>query len=245
MANPARKSVPQLTQANILVESHRRCAMCFHLEGDLAQKSGQLAHIDRDRSNDVEQNLVFLCLAHHDEYDAKQSQSKGWQPAELREIKRRFLQAIAGKRHLGTRVGGVTAGRQTDAKALDGLIASMAPTMRLLRGMNFAGHSFSYDQLDGLLNVVDASAGAEHEFIDAELEGRRRALIETGEALFSALARQTQKLSYNAWHAVPRHWEQDHPERFHEAVATLNGAAAEVCRTYDELIRLGRARLSP
>lgn len=65
MAKAARKPIPLATQVGILLESRRRCAMCFHLEDDLSVKDGQLAHIDRNRDNDAEDNVVFLCLVHH------------------------------------------------------------------------------------------------------------------------------------------------------------------------------------
>lgn len=40
-------------------------------------KQIQIAHLDRDRENNNPDNLVALCLEHHDEYDSRRSQSKG------------------------------------------------------------------------------------------------------------------------------------------------------------------------
>jgi DNA-binding MarR family transcriptional regulator len=39
-------------------------------------KAGQIAHPDGDRSNSTVDNLAFLCLVHHDQYDSRTSQSK-------------------------------------------------------------------------------------------------------------------------------------------------------------------------
>ena len=39
-------------------------------------KTGQIAHLDGDRSNSSVDNLAFLCLVHHDQYDSRTSQSK-------------------------------------------------------------------------------------------------------------------------------------------------------------------------
>jgi len=50
----------------------------------LRKKRGQLAHINRKRNDNRQENLPFLCLPHHDEYDTKRSQSKGLTPGELR-----------------------------------------------------------------------------------------------------------------------------------------------------------------
>lgn len=46
-------------------------------------KQGQIAHLDRDPQNDCLDNLAFLCLSHHDQYDTRTSQSKGWTIAEV------------------------------------------------------------------------------------------------------------------------------------------------------------------
>lgn len=219
--------------------------MCFHLAGDFSEKDGQLAHIDRDRGNGAEGNLVFLCLVHHNEYDARPSQAKGWLPAELTEIKRRFLQEIAEGRHLASQRA-TGRGQETDRKALEQLQATMEIPLRFLRGVGFAGHSFVYWEMDGLGQVVRNAVGAEHEFIDHDLETLRQDLVLAGRAFFDAVFFHTQRVPYNhRCRAVPRDWETEQPERFREAVSVLDAAAVEVCDAYDGLLRLGRARLLP
>lgn len=47
-------------------------------------QKGQIAHLDQNNENADEDNLVFLCLDHHDEYDGKTSQSKGLKENEVR-----------------------------------------------------------------------------------------------------------------------------------------------------------------
>jgi hypothetical protein len=58
--------------------------VCYGLEHDEGQKAGQIAHLDHDPSNNAVENLVFLCLAHHDQYDSTTSQSKGLSLEEVR-----------------------------------------------------------------------------------------------------------------------------------------------------------------
>lgn len=84
----ARKALPRDVELEVLRCSRRRCALCFGLNGDAAEKRGQIAHLDRDHSNHSLDNLCFLCLPHHDEYDSRTSQSKGLQPAEVKEYRR-------------------------------------------------------------------------------------------------------------------------------------------------------------
>jgi hypothetical protein len=55
----------------------RRCCVCFGLNADRREKKGQVAHLDGDPSNNSLDNLAFLCLEHHDQYDSRTSQSKG------------------------------------------------------------------------------------------------------------------------------------------------------------------------
>ncbi len=79
-----RKKANSEVEAKVLIESRRRCAFCFGLHGDLAEKKGQIAHVDHDCSKSEIDDLAWLCLEHHDAYDSKSSQSKGLTPAELR-----------------------------------------------------------------------------------------------------------------------------------------------------------------
>src|SRR5688572_11541664 len=80
----ARKAIPEATQASILLKSRRRCCLCFWLKGEDEVKKGQLAHLDGDNENAAEDNLAFLCLEHHDEYDSIPRLSKGLREQEVR-----------------------------------------------------------------------------------------------------------------------------------------------------------------
>jgi hypothetical protein len=73
----SRRPVPENIQTRILLQSRRRCCICYGLNQDHTIKPGQIAHLDQDNSNFDEDNLAFLCLPHHDEYDSKTSQRKG------------------------------------------------------------------------------------------------------------------------------------------------------------------------
>jgi hypothetical protein len=82
-----RKHISQITQAEVLVQSRRRCCVCFGLHRDEGVKKGQIAHLDGDRTNNKPQNLAFLCFDHHDELDSKTSQSKGLTGREVAEYR--------------------------------------------------------------------------------------------------------------------------------------------------------------
>ncbi len=78
-----RPSLPSAIEVEVLTKSARRCALCFGLENDFSEKKGQIAHLDKNHSNHSIHNLVFLCLDHHDSYDGRSSQSKGYQNPEI------------------------------------------------------------------------------------------------------------------------------------------------------------------
>jgi hypothetical protein len=80
----ARKPIPADIEHRVLDRSRRRCALCTHFDNDWERKQGQLAHLDRNPSNCAEDNLAFLCLPHHDDYDTKRRQTKD---LTIREVK--------------------------------------------------------------------------------------------------------------------------------------------------------------
>lgn len=92
-----RKKLNQNIEAAVLVESRRKCCICFGLNHDLEVKKGQIAHLDKDSSNNAYDNLVFLCFEHHDQYDSKTSQSKNFTITEVKryreKLKENFLTA--------------------------------------------------------------------------------------------------------------------------------------------------------
>jgi hypothetical protein len=79
-----RKTVSSDAELEIFLKCRRRCCICFGLNKDDTLKPGQIAHIDKNPSNNSIENLVFLCLEHHDLYDSRTSQSKNYT---LREVK--------------------------------------------------------------------------------------------------------------------------------------------------------------
>jgi hypothetical protein len=74
MAKRVRVNKP--TETEVLINSRRRCCICFGLERDEEIKRGQIAHLDGDSSNNDPDNLAFLCFNHDDELDRKTSKSK-------------------------------------------------------------------------------------------------------------------------------------------------------------------------
>ena len=89
-----RKKPTKDVEAEVLTKSRRRCCICFALHDNMAVTEGQIAHLDHDRFNSTPDNLVWLCLRHHDQFDSKTSQSKNLTVEEVRHYRDLLYQKI-------------------------------------------------------------------------------------------------------------------------------------------------------
>jgi hypothetical protein len=80
--------------ASVLVRSRRRCCLCFFLDHEREVKDGQVAHIDGRRSNNAEDNLVYLCLHHHDKYDSRAKQTRRLTADEIKHHRQKLYEAM-------------------------------------------------------------------------------------------------------------------------------------------------------
>lgn len=89
----ARKSIPPAVQADVVLKSRRRCALCVGIDGNTAERPGQIAHLNGDHSDNRLENLVWLCLEHHDKFDSKTSQTKNYTQIEVRNYRDSLYQS--------------------------------------------------------------------------------------------------------------------------------------------------------
>ena len=94
MKKKPRAPTPNDVETQVLTASQRKCCLCYYIKDIQKHRKGQIAHLDRDRSNSTFGNLVWLCLDHHDEYDSRTSQSKGLTPDEVRTYRDRLYQEL-------------------------------------------------------------------------------------------------------------------------------------------------------
>lgn len=246
MARPARKAIPRATELAVLDRSRRRCALCFRLSGDLEEKQGQLAHVDGDPANGSEDNLAFLCLDHHSLFDSRTSQHKNYTPMEVKAARQRLYAAVAADLHV-TRATGAVQAREADRVMFTELVQMMTQsrTADFLRRTCFGSESFHWRQLNDIGNYVTFSDGAEHEFIDRDMEALRRRLVAEYKAFDSLLADNTAPTRHNPpYRTVPMEWRDADPERYARTVKMLRAAADQVCVAYDDLVRAGRERFA-
>lgn len=79
-----RVKTPKSLETEVLQRSRRRCCLCVSLRYDYSVKKGQIAHLNKNPADNAPNNLAFLCLDHHDEYDSKKSVSKGFTEMEVK-----------------------------------------------------------------------------------------------------------------------------------------------------------------
>lgn len=219
--------------------------LCFHLNGDLTEKHGQIAHLDGNRSNRAEDNLGFICLPHHSVFDSTTLQHKNYTVNELKRLRTKLYNAIAQGKHIAA-AATAAAGREADRKTLSALIELMGTNgcMDWLRGANFAGWSFDWKRLDGIEEFASRKS-PEYEFIDPDVEKLRKILYDASRRLMTLLATETFPVGNGDRQGIPEDWEVEQPERFKKAVEAIHAAADKVCSSYDKLVRTARKKLLP
>ena len=80
-----RIKTPSAIESDVLEKCGRRCCVCYALQRNFNVTKGQVAHLDHNSANYKFDNLCFLCIDHHDDYDSSHRQTKG---LSLNEVKR-------------------------------------------------------------------------------------------------------------------------------------------------------------
>ena len=115
-----RSPIPLAVLTETLVSSRRRCAICFGLNRDTSLKSGQVAHLDHNASNNALSNLAFLCLEHHDLYDSTTRQSKNITRSEVITYRDELLTSLNATFSNGAIFGSATIPERRKTETVDG-----------------------------------------------------------------------------------------------------------------------------
>lgn len=241
---PPRKRIDAEIEAAILIKSARRCPLCFHLDGDLREKAGQIAHLDNDRTNASEDNLAWMCMPHHSQYDSSTRQHKNYTIKEVKQLRALLYEAIArGDRRAAAVVPRTNKGTQADCQTLAKLLEVMAESgsIDFLRGHDFY-IPFEWSQLDGIHQVL-LWDGAEHEFIDLDLENLRVTFRTACTAFINCASLNTFVVGDNL-QGIPMEWKIEYPGRIDRTLKELHAEANKLCAAYDELVRSARRKLN-
>jgi hypothetical protein len=94
-----RKRISTSTETDLLLKSGRRCCICYLVNHDYSVKIGQIAHLDKNNANSHLENLAWLCLEHHNQYDSKTSQSKNFTKREVKEYRKLLYETVQKNRN--------------------------------------------------------------------------------------------------------------------------------------------------
>jgi hypothetical protein len=89
-----RRNPATSVETQVLTASQRKCCLCYYLAEVRTHRKGQIAHLNQDPSNSDFENLVWLCLEHHDEFDSQTSQSKGFTVQEVKTYRDRLYREL-------------------------------------------------------------------------------------------------------------------------------------------------------
>src|SRR5437016_2418552 len=93
-AKVARHPIAPAVKVEVLSRCRRRCCMCFGLSGIMDAKDGQIAHLDRNRANNEIENLAYLCLDCHKNYDARSNRVQRYTAGEIRLYRSQLYRAL-------------------------------------------------------------------------------------------------------------------------------------------------------
>jgi hypothetical protein len=94
MSRKRRPRLPAIAETDVLIASRRRCCLCYGLFSDAGVKPGQIAHLNGQPDDNGPDNLAYLCLLHHDEYDSTTRQRKGITIGEVKRYRNLLYEAI-------------------------------------------------------------------------------------------------------------------------------------------------------
>ncbi|MBL0189426.1 MAG: hypothetical protein IPP97_27235 [Candidatus Obscuribacter sp.] len=237
---PRRKNTPTAIETAVLANSARRCALCFHLNGDLSEKHGQISHLDQDPSNTDEDNLAFLCLPHHSVYDSKTSQHKNYTMAEVKSARHKLYALVKDGSYLKA---DAALSIEADRKILNDLLELLPSTgaMEFLRTFDFGG-SFRTSKLEQAHVFIESRGGPEHEFLNPALEANRQDFRKKLHAFLWTLAINT-FTDYELQH-VEKSLRHKDWEKYRSIVDKLNNEATEAFDAYESLVRIARRTLN-
>ena len=227
----ARKKINSTIEKNVLISSKRRCALCYGLDSDLSIKQGQIAHIDKNHNNNAEDNLLFLCLDHHDAYDTITSQSKGITKSELEHYRDKLYDFLISDEFNSSENEMGNWDKRIFNQIHNWLFTTNA--MQILQNLNLAGY-FSTNFLD-------------------DLEAFRIMCFEDPSFCFKNT--EMEKLKMNIYHSIDcfgnllmpiqfdynreKYYIPKNLSNYGELCRELDKTRALACRNYHQLIRMG------
>ena len=233
MSRGPRAPIDPKTEAGVLTKSRRRCCLCVGLYGDMGQKEGQIAHADRNRTNNKPDNLAFLCLPHHNEYDTRTSQSKGMTEQELKYYRKQLFKVVK----LGFSAANVPAS-VADRERYQKVVARFKAFIHWIERHTWQSQ-FHIKLLDPMIECLDEGRPPDEEFQNPELKVRYVAFYEALEDFNHSLATHSDA---NGLMQTTRPYTARDRARYPVTLRTLEKKADTAAKAYRNFIEGAKAR---
>ncbi len=234
---------PPAVRAKALAAAGRCCCICHEFSG----LKVECHHIvqEADGGPNSFDNCIPVCLNCHADmrsYDSKHPRGTKYSTIELREHRDRWYAKVAGSGGMAVASQHVGVDREVFAGVREQL--PYEPALDYLKH-HFGGRIFHLEQLQPLFAYTYVADRPENEFLDAELETARGALVAAIRRLDLALGQHTfpMKGMPGRINCVPEEWQIEQPTRFEKAIGEIHAAGTDVAGAHARLVRLGRRRL--
>jgi hypothetical protein len=232
---------PPNVKEDVLVACKRCCSLCHRFCGIKIE----VHHIkqEADGGTNTFDNAIALCFDCHADmksYDFKHPKGNKYTEQELRRHRDEWYEIA--KTMQEPRIPS-----PNDIAVYNKLLELLPVNggVDFVAHNNFAGFSFSNEPIDELFNFdYYCRHNPAFEFLDTELEEKRKLLVQKIDVLTSIISTETFPTQSSNRNTVPPEWEDTQPERFWKVVNAIHEIGREVFETYSQLIRLAVRKLN-
>jgi len=239
--SPIDVSFPIAVSERVLVTTGRHCALCHKFCGIKIE----LHHIkpSADGGLDSFENCIPLCFDCHADmrtYDFKHPKGKKYTESELIAHRDSWYSRLSAS-------GGAAASQdhlELDRRTWISFRSSLPyePTIRSLRN-RYVGAPYAEKLMIPIYRFVDDSEDPGREYLDADLEGARAALLASARDLTDGVTNWTFPTNQGPIHALPHELKYSNPDRYYEQARELSRREVQFIECYDNLVRNARRKL--
>jgi hypothetical protein len=134
--------------------------------------------------------------------------------------------------------------KNADRKLFDAFLSTLPSQgfISFIKTLDIGEH-FQSCELDQLKSFCHGWNDPEHEFLDHQLEAKRKRLHELADAYRIAINLQTFTSRPDGYIGIPREWGHDKPAEYQAIIRELHELADQVVNAHADLVRTGRAKL--
>ena len=232
---------PHKAQEDALVACGRHCCVCHKFCG----LKIELHHIKQkaEGGEDTFENCIPLCFDCHADmrsYDHKHPKGTKYTPAELIRHRETWYAKVRASPGSAYSDASLEQDRQTFIAVVHLLPYKGIVSLFLTNGFTTPFRASVFTDFDRFVLENDNPA---MEFLDADLEGMRVALVDKVNQFANYLASNTWRLSNSDVQSIPSEWEENQPERMKRVLTKIRTVSDDIAESYATFVREARKRL--